>query len=339
MTFPASRCERSLLFLSPYKYTMKLHHILAFLLLVVLACASLLVGVANVSLSQILAGDSHSLNILLVSRLPRLLAIVLAGAGLSIAGLIMQQIVQNRFAAPSTTGTVDWAMFGYIVALILFADMSSWVHLITIFAFSVIGTVIFVRFLQRLKFKNTVLVPLIGIMYGNVVSSMTTFIAYKYDLVQTLGSWTVANFASVLRGNYEFLYLALPVSILAYAYANRFSAASVGESFAKNIGLNYQRIVLVGVILVAVLSSSVVMIVGMIPFLGLIVPNLVSLFIGDNMCRNLPWTAYAGVILVLTCDILGRLIIFPYEIPISMIISILGGSIFIYLVLRDKSNA
>lgn len=318
---------------------MKLHHILAFLLLVVLACASLLVGVANVSLSQILAGDSHSLNILLVSRLPRLLAIVLAGAGLSIAGLIMQQIVQNRFAAPSTTGTVDWAMFGYIVALILFAGMSSWVHLITIFAFSVIGTVIFVRFLQRLKFKNTVLVPLIGIMYGNVVSSMTTFIAYKYDLVQTLGSWTVANFASVLRGNYEFLYLALPVSVLAYAYANRFSAASVGESFAKNIGLNYQRIVLVGVILVAVLSSSVVMIVGMIPFLGLIVPNLVSLFIGDNMRRNLPWTAYAGVILVLTCDILGRLIIFPYEIPISMIISILGGSIFIYLVLRDKSNA
>lgn len=339
MTFPASRCERSLLFLLPYKYTMKLHHILAFLLLVVLACASLLVGVANVSLSQILAGDSHSLNILLVSRLPRLLAIVLAGAGLSVAGLIMQQIVQNRFAAPSTTGTVDWAMFGYIVALILFADMSSWVHLITIFTFSVIGTVIFVRFLQRLKFKNTVLVPLIGIMYGNVVSSMTTFIAYKYDLVQTLGSWTVANFASVLRGNYEFLYLALPVSVLAYAYANRFSAASVGESFAKNIGLNYQRIVLVGVILVAVLSSSVVMIVGMIPFLGLIVPNLVSLFIGDNMRRNLPWTAYAGVILVLTCDILGRLIIFPYEIPISMIISILGGSIFIYLVLRDKSNA
>ncbi|CAE6937240.1 Belongs to the binding-protein-dependent transport system permease family. FecCD subfamily [Vibrio sp. B1REV9] len=318
---------------------MKLHHILAFLLLVVLASASLLVGVANVSLSQILAGDSHSLNILLVSRLPRLLAIILAGAGLSIAGLIMQQIVQNRFAAPSTTGTVDWAMFGYIMALILFSDMSSWVHLLTIFGFSVLGTIIFVRFLQRLKFKNTVLVPLIGIMYGNVVSSMTTFVAYKYDLVQTLGSWTVANFASVLRGNYEFLYLALPVSVLAYAYANRFSAASVGESFAKNIGLNYQRIVLIGVILVAVLSSSVVMIVGMIPFLGLIVPNLVSLFIGDNMRRNLPWTAYAGIILVLACDILGRLIIFPYEIPISMIISILGGSIFIYLVLRDKSNA
>ncbi|ETX09377.1 iron ABC transporter [Marinomonas ushuaiensis DSM 15871] len=318
---------------------MKLIYIFAALLLVFLAAFSLSVGVADFSFSAVLSGDSHATNILLSSRLPRLLAIILAGAGLSIAGLIMQQIVQNRFAAPSTTGTIDWAMLGYMIALIAFSDMSGWVHLLTIFAFSVFGTLLFVRFLQRLKFKNTVMVPLIGIMYGNIVSAFTTFIAYKYDLVQTLGSWTVANFASVLRGNYEFLYIALPVSLLAYAYANKFSAASVGETFAKNIGLNYQRIVMIGVMLVAVLASSIVMIVGMIPFLGLIVPNIVSLFIGDNMSRNLPWTAYVGVVLVLACDILGRLIIFPYEVPISMIISILGGAVFIYLILRDKSNA
>ena len=318
---------------------MKLTHFFAIAILLALTCASLMVGVADFSLSDIFHADPHALSILTTSRLPRLLAIMLAGAGLSIAGLIMQQIVQNRFAAPSTTGTIDWAMFGYMVALVVFAEMSSWVHLLIIFAFSVFGTILFIHFLQRLKFKSTVMVPLIGIMYGNVVSSMTTFIAYKYDLVQSLNSWTVANFASVLRGNYEFLYIALPVAVLAYFYANKFSAASVGESFAKNIGLNYQRIIMIGVILVALLSSSVVMIVGMIPFLGLIVPNIVSLFIGDNMRRNLPWTAYIGVVLVLSCDILGRLIIFPYEIPISMIISLLGGAVFIYLILRDKSNA
>lgn len=130
------------------------------------------------------------------------------------------------------------------------------------------------------------LVPLIGIMYGNVVSALTTFVAYKYDLVQTMNSWTVANFASVLQGNYEFLYLAIPASILAYFFAAQFSAASIGESFAKNIGLNYQKIVFIGVVLVAVLSSSVVMIVGVIPFLGLIVPNLVSMFVGDNMKKK-----------------------------------------------------
>ncbi|MCB5160481.1 ABC transporter permease [Marinomonas algarum] len=318
---------------------MKPIHLFAALLLVLLAVTSLSVGVAHFSFSAVFSGDSQATNILLTSRLPRLLAIMLAGAGLSIAGLIMQQIVQNRFAAPSTTGTIDWAMLGYMVALIAFSNMGGWIHLLTIFAFSVFGTLLFVRFLQRLKFKNTIMVPLIGIMYGNIVSALTTFIAYKYDLVQTLGSWTVANFASVLQGNYEFLYIALPVSLLAYVYANKFSAASVGENFAKNIGLNYQRIIIIGVMLVAILSSSIVMIVGMIPFLGLIVPNIVSLFIGDNMSRNLPWTAYLGVLLVLACDIIGRLIIFPYEIPISMIISILGGIVFICLILRDKSNA
>ncbi|GHA64720.1 ABC transporter permease [Photobacterium aphoticum] len=316
-----------------------LKHLSAFLALLLLGSASLFVGVADITPQNLLAGDGHAQSILFSSRLPRLLAICLAGAGLSVAGLIMQQICQNRFASPDTTGTIDCAMLGYIVSLLLFADMSRWANLIIIFVFSVAGTLLFVQFLQRLKFKNAVLVPLIGIMYGNVISALTTFIAYRYDLVQTLSAWTVANFASVLQGNYEFLYLALPACIIAYYFASQFSAASVGESFAKNIGIDFQKIVFIGVLIVAVLSSSVVMIVGVIPFLGLIVPNLVAMYMGDNMRRNLPWTAYWGVMMVLACDVIGRVIIFPYEMPISMIISIVGGAIFIALVLRDKSNA
>lgn len=304
-----------------------------------LACASLLIGVIDINLQQIINNEGRALDILVTSRIPRLLAIALAGAGLSISGLIMQQIVQNRFAAPSTTGTIDCAMLGYIIAILLFSDFGGWVHLIIILFFSVIGTFIFIRFLQKLKFKNTIMVPLIGIMYGNVISALTTFIAYKYDLVQTLNSWVVANFSSILRGNFEFLYLTIPASIIAYFYASKFSVTSIGETFAKNIGLNYQRIVLIGIVLVSILSSSVVMIVGVIPFLGLIVPNVVAIFLGDNMRRNLPWTAYWGVMLVLICDILGRVIIFPYEMPISMIISIFGGAVFIYLILKDRSNA
>ncbi|CAM4353829.1 ABC transporter permease [Vibrio agarivorans] len=313
--------------------------LIAIACLVILSSASLFVGVANINLQSLIAGDTHAIEILVSSRLPRLFAIGLAGAGLSVAGLIMQQIVQNRFAAPSTTGTIDCAMLGYIIGLVFFAQLDNWIQLAIIMAFSVFGTLLFVRFIQRMQFKSAMLVPLIGIMYGNVVSSLTTFIAYKYDLVQTLNSWTVANFASVLKGNYEILYLAIPTSILAYMYASKFSAASIGETFAKNIGLNYRRVVMVGVMLVAVLSSSVVMIVGVIPFLGLIVPNIISQFMGDNMRRNLPWTAYWGALLVLICDVLGRIIIFPYEVPISMIISIFGGIIFIGLILKDKSNA
>ena len=309
------------------------------MLLLALALTSLLVGVADLSVSQLLSFQSETNTILLDSRLPRLLSICLAGSGLSIAGLIMQQIVQNRFAAPSTTGTIDCAVMGYVLSLILFSNASNWVHLAFILFFAVFGTLLFTRFLQHLKFKNTMLVPLIGIMYGNIVSSAATFIAYRYDLIQTFNSWRVANFASVLQGNYELLYLAVPASIIAYYYASEFNAASIGESFARNIGLDFQKIVFIGVMLVAVLSSTVVMVVGVIPFLGLVVPNVIALFMGDNLKRNLPWTAYWGTVLVLVCDIAGRLIIHPYEVPISMIISILGGVIFITLIVRDKSHA
>ena len=174
-------------------------------------------------------------------------------------------------------------------------------------------------------------------MYGSVVSSLTTFVAYRFDLMQSLSSHHIKLF-QCFAGYYEVLYLAIPICFMAYAYASRFSAASIGESFARNIGLDFEKIVLLGVILVAIGSSAVVMIVGVIPFLGLIVPNIVALFMGDNMKRILPWTAYWGVIMVLVCDILGRLIIFPYEIPISLIISIFGGGVFIYLVLRDRAH-
>jgi len=311
----------------------------AALLFFSLAILSLMIGVADLSATDFFSLNSEAKTILFDSRLPRLLAICLAGSGLSISGLIMQQIVQNRFAAPSTTGTIDCALLGYVLSLICFSSFSGWVHLIVIMGFALIGTLIFTRFLQHLKFKNTILVPLIGIMYGNVISSVATFIAYRYDLIQTLHSWRIANFASVLQGNYELLYLAIPASLLAYYFASEFNAASIGESFARNIGLNFQKIVLIGVMLVAVLSSAVVMIVGVIPFLGLIIPNLISLFLGDNLKRNLPWTAYWGTILVLICDISGRLIIHPYEVPISMVISLLGGVIFIMLILKDKSHA
>lgn len=307
--------------------------------LLIAATFSLFIGVADIQLDMLMQADKQALEIMFISRVPRLLAICLAGAALSIAGQIMQQIVQNKFAAPSTTGTIDSALLGYMVSIIWFSDLENWRQLLVIMIFAVVGTLLFVQFIQTIKLKNKMLIPLIGIMYGSVISSLTTFISYKYDLIQTMNSWRIANFASVLEGNYELLYLAIPVTILAYLYSSQFNAISLGDFFAKNIGINYQRIVYVGIIIVAVLSSTVVMIVGIIPFLGLIIPNIVSLFLGDNLKRNLPWTAYWGVMLVLVCDVIGRVIIFPFEIPIAMIISIIGGTVFIALILRDKSNA
>ncbi|MBF4257760.1 ABC transporter permease [Vibrio anguillarum] len=305
------------------------------LALLVVSLSSLFVGVGNLSLMALLQGDAHAWQLLFTSRLPRLLAIVLAGAGLSIAGLIMQQISQNRFAAPSTSGTIECAMLGYVLSLVFFGHGES---LWLIFSVSIAGTLLFVQLIQRVQFKNVIFVPLIGIIFGNVVESAASFIAYKYDAIQNLSSWTVANFANLLKGDFELLYIAIPVALFSYLYAARISAVGMGKDFAVNLGLNYQQVLVIGVCLVSVMSATVVMIVGQLPFLGLIVPNLVSHYYGDNLRKNIPRTAIFGALLVLLCDLGGRLIIFPYEVPISMIISILGGSVFIVLLLRGQRH-
>ncbi|WP_107851489.1 ABC transporter permease [Oceanimonas marisflavi] len=302
---------------------------------VLLSVASVFVGVIDLDMAALLSGDAAALELLLVSRLPRLLAIWLAGAGLSIAGLIMQQISQNRFAAPSTTGTIECAMFGYVLSLVLFGDGN---NLIVIFGSAMAGTLLFVNFIHGVQFKNAIYVPLIGIIFGNVVGAAATFVAYKYDVIQNLSGWEMANFSSILLGNYELLYIALPAGMISYWFASRLSAVGMGRDFSVNLGLNYRQLVLLGVMLVSVLSASVVMIVGMLPFLGLIVPNLVSRYMGDNLRRNMPVTALCGAILVLVCDVLGRVIIFPHEVPITMIISLLGGAAFIWLVLQDTQS-
>ena len=222
------------------------------LTLVVLSTVSLFVGVANMTPQQLFSGDEKALELFFTSRIPRLFAILLAGAGLSIAGLVMQQISQNRFAAPSTTGTIECAMLGYVLSVVFFGNDN---HLWLVFGISVFGTLAFVFFIQRIQFKSVVFVPLVGIIFGNVIQSMTTFIAYKYDALQSLNAWTVANFANILRGDFELLYIAVPMAILSYLFAARISAVGIGKDFAVNLGLNYQQVVTIGVLLVSIMSA------------------------------------------------------------------------------------
>ncbi|WP_162048245.1 iron chelate uptake ABC transporter permease subunit VctD [Vibrio taketomensis] len=306
-----------------------------FPILILLSIGSLFVGVSDLNPMALLAGDANSWHLMLTSRIPRLVAVLLAGAGLSIAGLIMQQISQNRFAAPSTSGTIECAMLGYVLSLVIFGAQQIWL----IFLISILGTLLFVQFINRIQFKNAIFVPLIGIIFGNVVDSLATFVAYKYDALQNLSGWTVANFANILQGDFELLYIAIPIAIFSYLYATRISAVGLGKDFATNLGLNYQQVIVIGVMLVSIMAATVVMIVGQLPFLGLIVPNLVSKFYGDNLRRNIPLTSVLGALIVLCCDLAGRVIIFPYEIPISMIISILGGGVFVFFILRGQKNA
>jgi iron complex transport system permease protein len=175
-------------------------------------------------------------------------------------------------------------------------------------------------------------------MLGGVISAVTTFFAYRYDMMQSLGAWTMGDFSGVLRGRYELLWTSLALTILAYIAAGRFTVAGMGEAFATNVGLNYNRIVMLGLAIVSMITACVVVTVGMVPFIGLIIPNIVSLAMGDNLRRTLPWIAISGVGFVLACDIAGRLVLYPYEVPVGTVMGIIGSAVFLYLLLRKNAR-
>lgn len=313
--------------------------ILLFLVLIILSVVSLFLGAKSITFIDVLKGNAQSLQILLISRVPRLVSILVAGVGMSVCGLIMQQISQNKFVSPTTGATIDSAQLGMIVAIILFPSAGLMEKSIISFVFALIGTFIFMIFLRNIKIKNAVFVPLVGIMFGNVIGSMTTFLGYKFDLLQSVSSWTQGNFSMVLKGNYELLYLSIPLMVITIFYANKFTVAGMGKDFAKNLGLNYESIVNIGLIIVSLVTVTVVVTVGSIPFIGLIVPNLVSYFKGDNMKGNIFYTGIIGALFVLICDIIGRVIIYPYELPIGVMVGVIGSVIFLFIVLRRNSRA
>ena len=180
--------------------------------------------------------------------------------------------------------------------------------------------------------KDVVLVPLVGIMFGNVIGGVTNFLAYRFDMTQALSTWMVGHFSLVLRGRYELVYLVVPLVILAFLYAKHFSIVGMGKDFSKNLGVPYTAVLFFGLSLSAMITASVVTVVGSISYIGLIVPNVVAIFKGDDLRATLPDTALFGALFVLVCDLIGRTVIAPYELPIELIVGSLGSLLFIGLI-------
>ena len=310
--------------------------------LLILSILSLFIGVIDLDTLSLLSGDVRQLRILIISRLPRLLALLCTGIGMSVAGLIMQQLCMNKFVSPTTGATISSAQFGILLALLFMPDSTLWGRALFAFAAAVAGTWGFVWFIQRIQFKDIVMVPLVGIMFSNIIGGITNFLAYKFEMTQALSTWLTGHFSLVLKGRYELVYLAVPLVILAFLYANHFNIAGMGRDFSKNLGVNYNVILFMGLTIAAMITASVVVVVGAVSYIGLIVPNVVSLFKGDNIRGTLADTALFGALFVLVCDMAGRIVIAPYELPIELIIGIIGSILFIMLLfyrLRDGKKS
>jgi len=292
-----------------------------------LCVTSLLVGARQLEWS----GDAWLT--LTASRLPRLAALVLTGVGLSVCGVILQHLVRNKFVEPATSGGLDAAKLGILLSLALVPAASVPVRMLFALVVCFAAGLLFVLLIRRIQFKSTVLVPVIGLMYGGVLSAIAEFYAYRHNIMQSMQGWLLGDFSRVVQGSYEIIYLILPIVVLTYLYAHRFTLVGMGEGMATSLGLNYPATVALGLLLVAVTVSATVISVGAIPFVGLVIPNLVALRYGDNLGRTLPIVALSGASLLLACDILGRVLIYPFEVPIGLTAGSVGGVLFLALII------
>jgi iron complex transport system permease protein len=314
--------------------------LLAATTVIALALISLLIGASDLSLAALLSPEEgqQATQVLLISRIPRTLSLILAGMAMAVSGTIMQMLTQNRFVEPSTAGTVESASLGLLIVTLFAPEAPVIVKMLAAAGCALAGTTLFLRILGLVPLRSVLTVPLVGIMLGGIISAITTFFAYRFDLLQSLNAWMTGDFSGVLRGRYELLWIAFVLTILAYFAADRLTLAGMGRDFTTNLGLRYRSVVSFGLIIVSMVTAAIVVTVGMLPFLGLIVPNVVSMMVGDNMRRSLPWVAVLGAGLVLACDILGRVVYYPYEVPIGTIMGIVGSALFLFLLLKGRER-
>lgn len=297
-----------------------------------LLCVSLFTGVYDIF------GAEDGGWMFTMTRIPRTIALVLSGAVMAMSGLVMQLLTQNRFVEPTTTGTTEWAGLGLLTAMLVFPGASIGLRMVMAILFAFVGTMVFFLFLRRVSLRSSLIVPIVGIMLGAVVGSISTFLALTHDALQNLGVWFAGSFTSILRGNYEYLWIVAFVAIAIFVAADRFTVAGLGKEIATNIGVNYNQIILLGTGLVAIATGVVTVVVGALPFLGLIVPNIVSMIRGDDLRSNLPWVALLGIAIVTLCDLVGRTIIMPFEVPVSVVLGIVGAIVFVFLLLRQRKR-
>lgn len=312
----------------------KINKSLVFLIILVLLLALISIFTGAYSIRE----NHEGWKMIFITRIPRTLSLMLTGAAMSMSGIVMQLITQNKLVEPTTTGTIEWAGFGLILAYLLVPSASLFLRTTSAIIFSFVGSMIFFFLLRNIKLKSSLFVPVLGIMMGAVVSAVSTFVALEFNMTQSLEVWFAGSFAPMQRGRYEYLYFIILITIAIYIYADQLTLAGLGEDVATNLGLNYKKIILWANVLISIATGLVASVVGNVPFLGILVPNLVSMYRGDHLRENLPYTCLLAMIIIMLADIIGRTIIAPFEVPVSLILGSIGAIGFLIILFSKRGK-
>ena len=304
-----------------------------YLLLPILIIISISIGAANFHWGSLFS-DSEVISLLLYSRLPRTIAIILTGATLAVAGMVLQIVLRNRFLEPNMVGATQSAALGVLLVSIYYPQAPQLTKMSCASVAALVGMTLFILLFRRLPAQRQIMIPLIGIIYGSIIEALVNFIGIETNTLQLLAVWFAGDFSAVLAGRYELLWLTGIMTIVIYVLADRLTIAGLGQNISISLGVNYVRMMWIALFTVAMITAIVVVTVGQIPFIGLVVPNIVSRLAGDRLRQNLPSVALLGANALLICDIIGRTIDPPYEVPVSMIFGIIGTIVFLYLLFK-----
>lgn len=310
-----------------HKFDKKL--LLLLFVVILLSVLSLFVGAYDIT-------KEGGFRMFLITRIPRTLALMLTGSSMAICGLVMQILTQNRFVEPTTSGTIEWAGLGLVLAYAFIPSPTLVIRMIMAMIFSFIGTLSFFFILRKIRMKSSLVVPIVGIMFGAIISAVSTFFALQFDVMQSIEIWFQGSFAPIEKGRFELLFLIIFSTLLVYKMADKLTIAGLGKDISTSLGLNYEKTVLIGVACVSFTVGVVSSVVGNLPFLGLIIPNIVSMIRGDNLRENLPWVLLFGMATITACDIFARWVIMPFEVPVSLVLGTIGAFLFIAILVRKK---
>lgn len=305
---------------------------LAALAVIALGIVSLFTGVYDIW------GQADGRDMFFITRVPRTIALMLTGAAMAMTGLIMHLVTQNKMVEPTTIGTTEWAGLGLLAVYLLIPSPSLVLRMTGAIVFSFVGTMIFFLLLRRVRLRSSLIVPIMGLMLGAVISAFSTFVTLWFNMSQAIENWFIGSFAPVQAGRYEYLWVIVIVAVVIFLYANRLTIAGLGEDVATTLGVGYHRMILLANILIAVCVGVVAAVIGNIPFLGLIVPNIISMIRGDDLRSNLPWVCLTGMGTITLCDIIARVVIMPFEVPVSLILGTIGAVVFILMLLRQRRS-
>ncbi|WP_298469986.1 iron ABC transporter permease [uncultured Psychrobacillus sp.] len=310
-------------------------------LFIVLAIAlSILYGAKDISLLTVwqaitqFDGNNVDHNIIMTSRLPRVIAALLVGAFLAVAGAIMQGITQNYLASPSIMGVNDGSAFVITIATVFFPGLPNYQMIILSMIGSAIGAGLVFGFGSLIKGGlSPVRLAIIGTVIGTFLSSISSAIAMYFQVSQSVSVWYNAKLHIV---NPDMLWLSIPFGLiglmLALGISKSITIASLGDDIAVGLGQRTKMVKIISILAVVCLTGTAVALVGKIGFVGLIIPHITRFLVGVDYRVLIPCSAAIGALFLAFCDVISRFINFPFETPVGVVTAIIGVPFFLYLI-------